>query len=132
MMYPTIGRRASPNSSIKRKMLVLIPSSQVTARVNGGRLNVIGSPVRRKEFPFPSNSTRTAGAWVPHVSPNLRNMGLLTDSNSPFRHRHNGQTPMPRPVDRPHCEDDVILRKLERRAPRVPCVLRVLPFRTGG
>jgi hypothetical protein len=28
-------------------MLVLIPSSHVTALLNGGRLNVIGSPVRR-------------------------------------------------------------------------------------
>src|ERR1700720_3105294 len=52
MMYPTTGSRANPNNSIKRKMLVLMPSSQVTARVNGGKLNVIGSPVRRTELPL--------------------------------------------------------------------------------
>ena len=39
-------------SSISRKMPVLIPSSHVTAWVNGGRLNVIGSPVRRTGLPL--------------------------------------------------------------------------------
>jgi hypothetical protein len=52
MTYPTTGRRANPNSSMSKKMLVLIPSSHVTARVKGGRLNVMGSPVRRTEFPL--------------------------------------------------------------------------------
>src|SRR5277367_2486482 len=33
-------------------MPVLIPISHVTALVNGGRLNVIGSPVRRTGFPL--------------------------------------------------------------------------------
>ena len=31
-------------------MPVLMPSSQITAGVNGGRLNVMGSPVRRTDF----------------------------------------------------------------------------------
>src|SRR5579863_4051657 len=44
--------RNSGRSSISRKTPVLIPSSHVTARVNGGRLNVIGSPVRRTELPL--------------------------------------------------------------------------------
>src|SRR5450755_4088819 len=47
-----MGRRANPNSSISRKMPVLMPSSHVTALVNGGRLNVIGSPVRRTDSPL--------------------------------------------------------------------------------
>src|ERR1019366_1956183 len=38
---------ASPNNSMSRKMVVLSPSSQITARVNGGKLSVI-SRVRTK------------------------------------------------------------------------------------
>src|SRR5271170_2759978 len=45
---PSPGTREK--SSMSRKTPVLIPSSHVTALVNGGRLNVIGSPVRRTEF----------------------------------------------------------------------------------
>src|ERR1700689_1988742 len=37
---------------MSKKTPVLIPSSHVTARVNGGRLNVIGSPVRRTDLPL--------------------------------------------------------------------------------
>jgi hypothetical protein len=43
-------------------MPVLIPSSQVTALVNGGRLNVMGSPVRRTKF-LSAHSTRLEPAW---------------------------------------------------------------------
>src|SRR5579872_1820134 len=52
---PSPGTR--DKSAMSKKMPVLIPSSQVTALVNGGRLNVMGSPVRRTELPL-VHSTR--------------------------------------------------------------------------
>src|ERR1051325_3084110 len=48
---PTLTR-----SSSSRNTPVLIPISQITARVNGGKLNVMGSRDRRTEWP-PVHST---------------------------------------------------------------------------
>src|SRR6266576_436 len=41
--------RTQERSAMSRNTPVLIPISHVTARVNGGRLNVMGSPVRRTD-----------------------------------------------------------------------------------
>ena len=101
-------------------MPVLIPSSHVTALVNGGRLNVIGSPVRRTELPLVSILLVSR---VPHVSRSLRDVGIL-----PLRNGHHRQTPMPRPVHRPHREDHIILRKLHRDASHGAHILDVLPL----
>src|SRR6266851_8904951 len=114
MTYSTTGSRANPNSSMSKKMLVLIPTSHVTARVNGGRLNVIGSPVRRTELPltrfYSQNEERSA---------------------SVFRHGHYRQAAMSFPIDCPDCKDDIILRKLQSCAGRVLDFLDMLPFRAG-
>src|SRR5580704_9117802 len=52
MANPLAGRPNSSSTNRSRKIPVLIPSSHVTARVNGGKLNVIGSLLRRTSFPL--------------------------------------------------------------------------------
>src|SRR5580704_16585348 len=52
MANPLAGRPNSSSTNRSRKIPVLIPSSQVTARVNGGKLKVIGSLLRRTDFPL--------------------------------------------------------------------------------
>src|ERR1700758_184590 len=52
MANPRAGRPANSSANLRRKNAVLIPMSHVTARVNGGKLNVIGSPVRRTDKPL--------------------------------------------------------------------------------
>ena len=66
-------------------------TSQVTARVNGGRLNVMGSPLRRTGLPL-----------VQFYSHNAERSVL------PLRNRNDRQTAMPGAVQCADCEDDII------------------------
>src|ERR1700733_16056514 len=99
-----------------------MPSSQVTALVNGGRLNVMGSPVRRTELPL----TRFySDAGAPCLAPFARRGDFAIIRRLALWHGHYRQTAMPGAVGRPYREDDIILRKLQRGPRGIANILRV-------
>jgi hypothetical protein len=81
---PSRNRERSPSN---RKMAVLIPNSHVTALVNGGKLNVIGSPVRRTELPlvhfYSFDARRNLGDnLIPGTPTSDSQPALFSDSNA--------------------------------------------------
>src|SRR3954454_21726547 len=108
-MYGPAGMRAMEKRPISRNTPVLIPISQVTARVNGGRLSVIGSPL-----------LRTGSPPVPFYSLKAGSLAL--------RHWDDRQAAMAGPVDRSYCEYEVVFGQLHGCPRHVPDIVRVLPF----
>src|ERR1700746_2566731 len=95
--YPPMGSRASANNSTSRKIAVLIPISHVTARVNGGTLKLLGSPVRRTDGPL-SNSTRLG---APHFWLILPEVGIWVAATARASAPPPGCDVQPRPPPAP-------------------------------
>jgi hypothetical protein len=104
----------------------LIPSSHVTALVNGGRLNVIGSPVRRTQLPLPNSTRLEVGCPIlvpPYFGetgwgfPRTKVVSSFAEPQKPIlplRRRHRRQAAMPRRIHRLHSEDRFIFGNLQR------------------
>src|SRR5215472_3586112 len=114
MAKPRAGKPNNSSTNLSKYAAVLMPISQVTALVKGGRLNVIGSPVRRTDY-LASNSTRSS---------------ILVAL--PLWNRHHYQATVPSSVNRSHGKNDIILGELQGRPGCIPDVFHMLPFRTGG
>src|SRR5580704_340202 len=102
-----------PKAVNPRKTAVLIPNSQITARVKGGKLNVISRPRPRKATPL---STALVNSRY---------------RNSPFGQGQHRQAPVSLCVNSSHCKDDIILRKFQGGASAAANLLDVFPFRAG-
>src|SRR5579863_185725 len=102
-----------PNASNNRNTAVLLASSQMTALVNGGKLNVISRP------------RKWIRSWLAHARISSRYL------NSTFRQGHYGKAAMTLGVHSSYCKDDIILRKFQRGALNAANIFRVLPFWAG-
>src|SRR6266550_4970553 len=98
-----------PKAVSTRNTAVLMASNQITALVNGGKLNVISLPIRRTKF--------------------LSYTLLLPSALGCGHYR---QTPVTFIINRPHAEYHIIFRDLQSRPRRLPEILRMLPFRAAG
>src|ERR1700730_19134925 len=92
-----------PNNSSNRKMPVFAANSHITARVNGGRLSVISRLLTTSGSDRWFRDPWFRDRW-------FRNPWVAATTLSSFGLGHHRQAAVPLVIERPHCEDQRVLR----------------------
>src|SRR5271165_107605 len=108
-----------PNADSNKNTAVLIPRSQITAGVKGGKLNVISRP-RLRKVTRSSNTFFLALALISSRYP-----------NPAFRQGHERSASLALGIDSPHRKDDIILAEVHSRARNVSYSLCGYTFPAG-